>query len=84
MSNELDQMFGDRLRRRLGAWNWTTRSPELTPLEFCLCTLTKSDIISNLVNSRYELIQRIRNEFESLDVGGNRKATKPGVHRCLL
>lgn len=87
-SYEVDQlltaMFNDRWIGRNGPWLWPPRSPDLTPLDFYLWGHIKSLVYSAPIQTKEQLIQRIRDAFQNLDPQQIRQATGDAVHKRLL
>jgi hypothetical protein len=46
---------------------WPPRSPDLTPLDFCLWGWMKSEVYKEKVNTRHELVARIVNSAALLN-----------------
>lgn len=57
----LDEMFPGRWIGRGGPTSWPPRSPDLTPLDYCLWGWFKDEVYKVKVDTRDALIQRIRN-----------------------
>jgi hypothetical protein len=55
----LNDNFAEKWIGRGSPINWPARSPDLTPLDFCLWGWMKSEVYKKKVNSREELIDRI-------------------------
>ena len=53
--------FPERWIDRGGHVQWPPRSPDLTPLDFCLWGQMKSEVYKEKVNTRDELVARIMN-----------------------
>lgn len=83
VSQELSLMFEDRWIRRLGPWNWPARSPDLTPLDFYLWGRIKQEVYQTPVNTKEELVARVRAAFEGLSPQEIRRATVDGVSTRL-
>lgn len=80
---QLDAIFADRWIGRNGPWHWPVRSPDLTPCDFHLWGVIKSKVYEVTIESREELIERIRQAFTELDPTNVRRATTSGVHSRL-
>ena len=84
----LNRTYPNRWIGRGSTINWPPRSPDLTPLDFCLWGWMKSEVYKRKVNTRDELLGRImdaaaliRERAEAL-----RQATQhvlPRVHKCI-
>lgn len=61
VKQHLDEMFPERWIGRGGPISWPPRSPDLTPLDFCLWGWFKTEVYKVKVNNREALIQRIIN-----------------------
>lgn len=59
--NYLDNHFPRRWIGRGGPQNWPPRSPDLTPLDYCLWGWLKSLVYATKVQTREELLDRIVN-----------------------
>lgn len=57
----LDEKFPDKWIGRGGPVEWPPRSPDLTPLDYCLWGWMKSEVYKQKVDTRDELIVRILN-----------------------
>ena len=55
----LNDTFPNRWIGRGSTINWPPRSPDLTPLDFCLWGLTKSEVYRKKVDTRDELLVNI-------------------------
>lgn len=86
ISDWLNQEFPERWIGRFGNVAWPARSPDLTPMDFYIWGTLKASVYSAPVQSRDELIQRIRSscdEIRGKDVEVLR-ATMSVVRRCRL
>lgn len=83
ISQQLTLMFDDRWIRRLGPCPYPARSPDLTPPDFHLWGYLKDQVYSTVVNSREELLQRVRDAFQNLDPDQIRRATIEAVPRRI-
>jgi len=61
MTHHLNITFPERWIGRGGHVQWPPRSPDLTPLDFCLWGWMKSEVYEEKVNTRDELVARITN-----------------------
>lgn len=59
--NHLNNRFPQRWIGRGGFQNWPPRSPDLTPLDYCLWGWLKSLVYKTKVNTREALVARIIN-----------------------
>lgn len=57
----LNTIFPDRWIGRSGPVQWPPRSPDLTPLDYCLWGWMKTEVYNIQVNTREELVARIMN-----------------------
>lgn len=57
----LNEHFAGKWLGRRGPVNWPPRSPDLTPLDYCLWGWMKSEVYKLKVNTRDELVARILN-----------------------
>lgn len=84
---ELCRMFEDRWIGPNGPWRWPPRSPDLTPLDFYLWGYIKSKVYFSPVNTREELLERVRLAFADLENEQIQRTTTAGVprriERCL-
>ena len=70
---ELDRLFGGRVlamssdQRGLRGRHWAARSPDLTPPDFALWPIAKSNVYSPMPKSLDELEARIKTAFEEID-----------------
>jgi hypothetical protein len=62
----LNEAYGDRWIGRGGPVAWPPRSPDLNPLDFYLWGHVKEIVYKEPVNTREELLQRIRRAFENI------------------
>lgn len=60
VNQQLTNIFDDRWIGPNGPWKWPPRSPDLTPLDYFLWGYVKSQVYSRPLESRQELINRIR------------------------
>jgi hypothetical protein len=61
VTHHLNLTFPERWIGRGGHIQWPPRSPDLTPLDFCLWGWMKSEVYKENVNTRDELVARIMN-----------------------
>ena len=61
MTQYLNVTFPERWIGRNGPVSWPPRSPDLTPLDFCLWGWLKDEVYKEKANTREELIVRIMN-----------------------
>lgn len=59
VTQHLNRVYPQRWIGRGGPINWPPRSPDLTPLDFCLWGWLKSEVYKVKVNTRDDLIARI-------------------------
>jgi len=59
VTHHLNLTFPERCIARSGHVQWPPRSPDLTPLHFCLWEWMKSDVYKEKANTRDELVARI-------------------------
>lgn len=81
---ELNQMFDDHWIGPNGPCRWPPRSPDLTPLDFYLWGRIKDEVYVRPVQTREELLNRVRTAFRNLDGHEIRKSTNRGVRRRVL
>lgn len=70
----LDETFPQRWIGRSGPVNWPPRSPDLTPLDYCLWGWLKNEVYKVKVDNRDALINRIRNAAN--DIRENHEAIR--------
>ena len=74
---------------RTGHFQWPPRSPDLTPLDFCLWGWMKGEVYKEKVNTRDELVARIMNSAALIKKGRQddlRRATRSiakRVEKCI-
>lgn len=80
----LNNNFPERWIGRLGPIGWPPRSPDLTPVDFFVWGYLKDKVYATPVNTREELIQKIREACEELRANQNfiNAATHSLVRRC--
>jgi len=61
LTRHLNLTFPERWIGHSGHVQWPPRSPDLTPLDFCLWGWMKSEVYKEKVNTRDELVTRIMN-----------------------
>ena len=61
VTHHLNRTFPERWIGRGGHVQWPARSPNLTPLDFCLWGWMKSEVYKESVNTRHKLVARIMN-----------------------
>ena len=61
VTHHLNLTFPETWIGRGGHVQWPPRSPDLTPLDFCLWGWMKSEVYKEKVNTRDELVARIMN-----------------------
>lgn len=66
VKEHLDERFPGRWIGRGGPISWPPRSPDLTPLDYCLWGWLKDEVYKVKVDTRDALIQRIRNAAAEL------------------
>lgn len=88
VSTHLNQQFPGQWIGRGGPHSWPPRSPDLSPLDYCLWGWMKDNVYKKKVNSREELVARIMDTAEQIKRSPEklRNATK-AVHkrasRCI-
>lgn len=81
---ELTRMFGDNWLGLFGPWPWPPRSPDLTPLDFYIWGYIKSKVYATPVQTREELLARVRVAFAELNPEEIMRATVDEVHSRVL
>lgn len=88
VTDHLNETFPERWIGRYGRVHWPPRSPDLTPLDFCLWGWMKSEVYKERVNTREELVARIMNSAALINEQQDklRRATQTyadRVRRCI-
>jgi len=61
VTRNLNLTFPERWIGRCGHFQWPPRSPDVTPLDFCLWGWMKNEVYKEKVNTRDEFVARIMN-----------------------
>lgn len=85
VSTYLNQQFPDKWIGRGGPQSWPPRSPDLTPLDFCVWGWMKDNVYKVNVNTREALLARIIDAFAQIknSPAGLRRATRAIHNRAV-
>lgn len=82
--HELTETFQDRWYGRNGPWLWPARSPDLTPLDFFVWGTIKNQVYRNAIETKEELLNKVRNAFQLLPEYQIQKACTTEINNRLL